>query len=391
MKYLLRAEKVLTGKRGEVIDRGAVLVEGDKIVRIGTQRDIGEPKDADVNVIDFRDSTLMPGMIDAHVHLGFDGSEDPVAHMKEADDHQLLVTMLYNARLLLKSGVTTARELGARGFLDVTVREAIDAGKALGPNLLVSNRPITTTGGHCWFMGCECDDATAIKKAVRTHVKAGADVIKIMLTGGFMTKGSAPWYCQFSLDEMKTAAYEAHRLDKKISVHAHGTVGIEYAVEADVDTIEHCSWVAPGNQHDYQEETAVRIAEKGIYVCLTTNSLWKQFPDDHKRFATIRRMRELGVKLIAGTDAGITTVKHDQYVAGLEVMKKFGMSNDEIIEAATIAAAEGCGIDHLTGSLAPQKQADIIAVKGDPLADLSALWKVVWVMRKGTVPDFAWI
>jgi imidazolonepropionase-like amidohydrolase len=389
MKYLLRADKVLTGKRGEFIDKGAVLVEGEKIVRVGTQQEIGEAKEPGVKVLDFRDCTLMPGMIDAHVHLGFDGSEDPVAHMKAADDRQLLVTMLHNARLLLKSGVTTARELGARGFLDLAVRDAIHAGLALGPNLLVSNRPITSTGGHCWFMGCECDSVTDVKRAVRTHVKAGADLIKVMLTGGFMTKGSAPWYCQFSLDEMKAAAYEAHRLDKKISVHAHGTVGIDYAVEADVDTIEHCSWVMPGNRIHYKEETALRIAEKGIYVCLTTNVAWGRFAMSQERFDAIRRMRELGVKFIAGTDAGINLVPHDKYVAGLEVMQKFGMTNEEIIESATILAAEGCGIDHLTGSLEPDKQADIIAVQGDPLADLSALWNVKFVMRKGTIPDFS--
>jgi imidazolonepropionase-like amidohydrolase len=390
MNYLLKSKKVITGKRGEVFHNGAILVEGNKIVKAGTQHDVGTQFENKMEVIDFGDSTLMPGMIDCHVHLGFDGSSDPVAHMKASDDNQLLITMLYNARLLLKSGVTTARELGARNFLDLVVKESIEAGTAYGPNLLVSNRPLTTTGGHCWFMGCECDDQTEIKKAVRGHVKAGADLIKIMLTGGFMTKGSAPWYNQFNLDEMKTAAYEAHRLDKMISVHAHGTVGIQYAVEADVDTIEHCSWVSSASSFTYDHETSEKIVDKGIYVCLTTNVNWKNFATA-ERYDRIRQMKKLGMKFIAGTDAGINNTPHDQYVGGLEALKEIGMTNEEIIESATVLAAEGCGIEKITGSISPEKRADIIVVKGDPLQDLSALWNVEWVMRNGKVPDLAFV
>lgn len=387
MKYLLKSDHVITGVPGEVIRKGAVLVDRDKIVQIGSQTEMGLYDRPDVNVLDFKESTLMPGMIDCHVHLGFDGSADPVGHMKAADDRQLLVTMLYNARQLLRAGVTTARELGARGYLDLVVKEAIETGQAAGPNLLVSNRPITTTGGHCWFMGCECDDTTSIKRAVRDHAKAGADLIKIMLTGGFMTKGSAPWYCQFSLEEVQAAAYEAHRLDKKISVHAHGTQGIKYAVEAQVDTIEHCSWVSSFNTYDYSRETAEQIVDQNIYVCLTTNVLWGTIRDAEGRFERIRDMRRLGMKFIAGTDAGINNTPHDKYVAGLEVFKHFGMTNEEIIESATILAAEACGIKEIAGSLEAGKRADIIAVKGDPLVDISSLWNVEWVMRGGKVPD----
>jgi imidazolonepropionase-like amidohydrolase len=246
--------------------------------------------------------TLMPGMIDSHVHLGFDGSEDHVTHMKQSSNEQLLVTMLYNAKQLLKSGVTTAREMGARGYLDLVVKEAIASGTAIGPNLLVSNRPITTTGGHCWFMGCECDDATQIRRAVREHVKMGADFIKIMLTGGFMTKGSAPWYTQFDQYEMETAAYEAHRLEKKIAVHAHGTPGILSATKAGVDTIEHCSWVT-ATGFDYNQECVEHIVEKGMHVCLTTNIGWRRIGKLEERLQNIGRMRNTGMKFIAGTDA----------------------------------------------------------------------------------------
>ena len=387
MDYFLKSSLVLTGHSGEVISNGAVIVQGGNIVKVGSQQELEVLMEPSMEVIDFKDMTLMPGMIDCHVHLGFDGSEDPVAHMKQSTDEQLLVTMLYNARLLLKSGVTTARELGARSFLDLVVKEAIHAGTAIGPNLLVSNRPITTTGGHCWFMGCECDDAVQIKHAVREHHKAGADLIKIMLTGGFMTKGSAPWYTQFNDHEMETAAYEAHRLDKKIAVHAHGTPGILSATRAGVDTIEHCSWVTPTG-FEYNHECAEQIVEKGIYVCLTTNIGWRQIRMREQRFRNIKRMKELGMKFIAGTDAGINFVPHDKYVAGLEAMYDIGMTRAEIIESATIVAAEALGIADETGSITPGKRADLIAVKGNPLEDLAHLWSVAWVMRDGKVPDF---
>jgi imidazolonepropionase-like amidohydrolase len=392
MKYLLKADSVLTGKRGEVIrDGGAVLVEDEKIVWIGAQAQFDQPLDSGTEVIDFGVMTLMPGMIDCHVHLGFDGSADPVAHMKQSSDVQLLVTMLYNARLLLKSGVTTAREMGARGYLDLVVKEAVLAGTAPGPNLIVCNRPITTTGGHCWFMGCECDDVTQVRRAVREHAKAGADFMKIMLTGGFMTKGSAPWYTQFDQYEMDAVAYEAHRLDKKIAVHAHGTPGIISATKAGVDTIEHCSWVTSSG-FEYDQECAEKIVAQGIHVCLTTNIAWStRITQREERFHNIRRMRELGMTFIAGTDAGINFVPHDKYVAGLETLRDIGLTNEEIIESATIVAAEGCGLEKVTGSLTTGKRADIIAIKGDPLADISALWNVGWVMRAGTVPDFAMV
>lgn len=390
MKYLLKAERVLSGRKGEVIKNGAVLVDGESIVSVGSADVVGSHIDPNVKVIDFGERTLMPGMIDCHVHLGFDGSADPVTRMKKSTDEQLLVLMLYNARLLLRSGVTTAREMGARSFLDLVVKEAIEEGTAVGPNLLVSNRPITSTGGHCWFMGCECDDTVAVKRAVRDHVKAGADFIKIMHTGGFMTKGSAPWYNQFDRKELETATYESHRLDKKIAVHAHGAVGIKDAVDVGVDTIEHCSWVTSSG-YDYSEEAAEKIVEKGIHICLTTNVGWGRMSGQwlEERLQNISRMKALGMKFIAGTDAGINLVPHDKYVGGLEALQMVGLSNEEIIESATIIAAEACGIDQTVGTLAPGMRADIIAVDGNPLSNISDLWNVDWVMRAGTVPDFA--
>lgn len=387
--YVLKARRVLTGRKGEVIDNGAVVIDGDKIVEVGPANSLTTRLPESVKVEDFGDMTLMPGMIDCHVHLGFDGSANPVANMKAMSDAQLLVTMIYNAGQLLRAGVTTAREMGARSYLDLVVKEAIEVGTAVGPNLLVSNRPLTTSAGHCWFMGCECDDSVAVRKSVREHHKAGADLIKIMLTGGFMTQGSAPWYNQFSMAELETATYEAHRLDKKIAVHAHGTVGIRNAVKAGVDTIEHCSWVTSNNGVEYDDHTAHEIVEKGIYVCLTTNVHWKSFDPVRResRLKNIRRMRELGMKFAAGTDAGINLVPHDKYVDGLEALGDVGLTNAEVIESATVVAAQACGIEDQSGALEVGKRADVLVVAGNPLEDIAHLRNVRFVMRAGKVPD----
>lgn len=376
------------GFPGETIENGAVLVKGDSIIAVGEYEEVVLLKDTTTEIIDLADATLMPGLIDAHVHLGFDGSKDPVAAMRNATDHQLLTQMIYNAKTLLQSGVTTARELGARSYLDLVVKEAIEKGFAEGPSLLVSNRPITTTGGHCWYMGCECDDAIQVRKAVREHAKAGADLIKIMATGGALTKGSSPWEARFTLEEMLAATDEAHKLGLKVASHAHGTPGIKTSIEAAVDTIEHCSWFTE-NGIQYDEELTRRLVEKGIYVCPTTNISWKI---DRKRITEripqLKRMHEMGVKFIVGTDAGIPHVTHDKYVDGLEVLQYTGMTNVEILESATSLAAEALGISDVTGTIQIGKRADLIAIKGDPLSDLAVLRNIRFIMGKGKIPSF---
>ena len=268
---LLTPDRVITGAAHEVIEGGAVLVDGSGILAVGPAAQVtSRPEAAGASVRDLSGQTLLPGLIDCHVHLGFDASEAPVAHMMAASDHQLLVEMLRNARRLLAAGVTTARELGARGLLDLVVQEAIEEGKAPGPRLLVSNQPITVTGGHCWFMGCERDDHDGLRRAVREHHKAGAQVIKVMATGGFMTAGSAPWHAQFGPDELRVIVEEARRLGKRVAAHAHGLTGIRNSVAAGVDTIEHCSWAAETGEN-FDEEVAAAIVDKGIFVCPTAN------------------------------------------------------------------------------------------------------------------------
>src|SRR6516225_9766141 len=268
MPEVLSAPRVITG--ATTVTDGAVVV-GDRAVDWVGPAAALPAEYAVLARADYPDSTIMPGLIDSHVHLGLDGGPRPVARMRAETDEQQLILMLRNARDLLGVGVTTARNLGSRAYLDVVVREAIAAGLARGPRLVVAGPPVTVTGGHCWFMGGEADSEDDLRRIVRTHHKHGADLIKVMSTGGFMTGGSAPWYAQFSTEQLAVIVAEARRLDKPVAAHVHGIEGIRRAVAAGVTTLEHCSFVTETNERRFDEALAATIAEREIFVCPTMN------------------------------------------------------------------------------------------------------------------------
>jgi imidazolonepropionase-like amidohydrolase len=384
---LYTAGALLTDANAEIVRNGGVLVDGSRIVAAGPLDSLeGGPATA-AQVIDVGDVTLMPGLVDAHVHLGFDGGPGPIARMKSETDAQQLILMLRSARELLGAGVTTARDLGARSFLDIAVRDAIASGVADGPRLLAAARPLTPTGGHCWFMGAECDTPDELRRMVRLHHKMGADVIKVMSTGGFMTEGTTPSAAQFSPEEMGALVAEAHRLGKRVAAHAHGREGITQAVAARVDTIEHCSFAGPDRQYgsDFDPALADDIAAAGIYVCPTMNvhaqTLRDRFGDALEK--VIMGLYSRGVQIIAGTDAGIDNCPHGAYVCGLEGLAEAGMPTAAVLDAATMLAARALGVDDRTGSITPGKDADLIAVRGDPLTDISALHRIELVVARG--------
>jgi imidazolonepropionase-like amidohydrolase len=385
---VLTAQLVVTGD--EALTDGAVVV-GDTTVEWAGKAAELPARYAGLPRTGYPRSTIMPGLIDCHVHLGFDGGSDPVARMRGETDEQQLVLMLRSARDLLGIGVTTARDLGGRGYLGVVVRDAIAAGLARGPRLVVAASPITVTGGHCWFMGGEADGEDELRKMVRRHHKRGADLIKVMSTGGFMTTGSAPWYAQFTSGQLKVIVEEASRVDMPVAAHAHGIEGIGRAVDAGVSTLEHCSFVTETNERTFSESLAAEISARGIYVCPTVSS---SAPFVAKLTGVVvgknlKAMSDMGVRIIAGTDAGIDNTPHHQFVGGLEYLVSLGFRAQEVLAMATTQAAAALGLEAVTGRLAPGYEADIIVVDGNPIADISALGTLRRVIARGRdyVPD----
>lgn len=382
MPEVLSASRVMTGD--ETVDNGAVVI-GDRTVDWAGPAEALPAEYVAMPRTDYPGSTILSGLIDSHVHLGFDGGPDPAARMRGETDEQQLVLMLRSARELLGVGVTTARDLGARAYLNVVVRDAIAAGLARGPRMIVAARPITVTGGHCWFMGAEADSEDDLRRMVRTHHKRGADLIKVMSTGGFMTTGSAPWHAQFTTAQLAVIVEEAARVDKPVAAHAHGIEGIRRAVDAGVSTLEHCSFVTETNERRFDERLAARIAERKIFVCPTINvnapyvvKLTGINVGQH-----VKPMHEMGVRIIAGTDAGVDNTPHHQYVGGLEFLVSLGFRPGEVLAMATTEAAAALGVGAITGRLAAGYDADLIVVDGDPRTDIAVLGKLRRVIARG--------
>jgi len=388
MPEVLTAPRVMTGDH--TVTYGAVVIGENSIDWVGASVEL-PAEYAGLPRTDYPGCTITPGLIDCHVHLGFDGGPQPAARMRGETDAQQLMLMLRNARDLLGVGVTTARDLGGRAYLGLTVRDAIASDLARGPRLVVAASPITVTGGHCWFMGGEADSDDDLRRLVRTHHKHGADLIKVMSTGGFMTPGSAPWYAQFSTDQLAVIVEEARRVGKPVAAHAHGIEGIRRAVQAGVTTLEHCSFVTETNERRFSEHLAADIAEKGVFVCPTVNvnapyvaRLTGIVVGQH-----LVAMHEMGVRIIAGTDAGIDNTPHHQYVGGLEFLVVLGFRPEQVVSMATTFAAAALGVEDITGRLAPGYEADLLVVAGDPRTDISALGRLRRVIARGRdyVPD----
>ncbi|MER6516694.1 amidohydrolase family protein [Streptomyces sp. NPDC001553] len=384
---LITAGRILTGDT-DVTD-GAVLVRDGIITAVGPRADVeaqagsGEPRQ------DFPDSTLLPGLIDAHVHLVFDASADPVATMQEASDEDLLEGMRKRADQLLATGVTTARDLGDRGGLALRLAQEIAAGTATGPRIIGAGAPLTPPGGHCWFLGGEVSTADEARALVRRNVADGAKVVKVMAGGGGLTKGGAPsWKSQFGAEELAVVVEEAHQAGLKVAAHAHGTDAITDAVAAGVDTIEHCTWMTEDG-FDLREDVLAQIVEKGIYVCPAVSPHWRMLPrffGEEKAaamFALVQRMAESGARLIAGTDAGVQRAGFDGIVGALGFYEHLGVSRDRILAMATTEAAAALGVGDQTGRIAPGYSADLLLVDGNPLEDLSALSAVHAVFTNG--------
>lgn len=390
------AARVFDATGAPVIEQGFVQVEDGHIARVGKASDLGS---AASSATDLGDVTLLPGLVNTHTHLTFSADADVLENALHDSHEMKVIRAVKNARLALHSGVTTIRDCGSSNPIVFAMREASAEGLIDAPHVWASGEVITSTGGHCYFFGIECDSAEDIRRAVRRQVKAGADFIKVMATGGGITPNTFPANAQFTRDEMMALTEDARRLHRRVAAHCHGTPGIRNAIDAEVTTIEHCSFMTPDGV-EYEAPLAQAVADKGIYVCptISTGERMRQkllaegqeLPERWrnsvpKRRDNLRRMYDLGVKFIAGSDAGVGFVPFDDFQLDLEMLvEHVGMPNNEAIMSATSVAAEAIGSDEF-GTLEAGKRADMIAVHGNPLHDIGALRDIRMVMKSGAV------
>ena len=331
---------------------------------------------------------LVPGLTDAHIHLELDPSDKQPPAFDAPRDRQ---AMAQRAATMVKAGITTARDLGGGARAEFEIRDRINAGELIGPRLLCAGQPVTSVGGHCHFWGGEAADLDQAKAVLTQQVEAGADLCKIMATGGRFTPNSSPSKAQFELSFMQALVAAANAAGLRVAAHCHGSEGIHHATHAGVTTIEHCSWVGDDGKwaSDYLPEVAIEMAQRGVWVSPTVNAGWQRFIDSNSGMIEKFRgafddMRAKGVKLIASTDAGIPGVPHDKLPEALDVFRQIaGLSPLETLQSATANAADALGLSEVTGRIQPGLAADLLLLDSNPLEDLTALQRPLAIWARG--------
>ncbi len=390
---MISAGQVLLGPARERVRDGGVLIDGDVITAVGSRAELESRLRPGAIRVDRPEGTILPGLINAHVHLAFAPGTDHEHRLRTIGDGDLSVSMARHTRELLDGGVTTARDLGDRGRLSLTLRDAIAAGDVVGPRLLAAGTPLTPPGGHCWFLGGEVDRdmagrGSALRERVRELVAAGVDVIKVMGSGGQITaSGASMWERQFDSGELCEVVDEANRAGLPVAVHAHGTDSIADAVAAGVGTVEHCSWMSGAGESDFRTEVAAAMATAGVVACSGSTGNAQALADRvgperiAELFGRLRWMADHGVGVILGSDAGLS--RFDDYGVVLRNWSDWGFDAEEVIDMATVDAAQALGLGAVTGRLRPGFAADLVLVDGDPLTDLGALTRVDAVLAQG--------
>jgi imidazolonepropionase-like amidohydrolase len=383
------AGKLILGPAHHIIEDGGVLIVGDTIRAVGEAARIEQLARAETTRIEYPRATMLPGLIDCHVHLCFDSSTTPFTTLDNAGPSALRRMMDEHAQQLLHSGVTTARDLGDRDGLAALLREDIARGATDGPTLLSAGTPLTCPGGHCAFLGGEVSTHAEINDQIRRNKAAGADLVKVMASGGALTPTGPPmWAAQFTAAQLAHIVATAHGQQLPVAAHAHGTATIADCVAAGVSTIEHCSWRTE-KRLAYDPDIARLMVERGVSVCRCVSGDWRLFLDQLGANAeplvdSILAMRQTGVRLIAGTDAGVPGATFTDYAGMLSFFTEIGFSHTEVLDMATTHPAAALGL-HNVGSIRPGYRADILLVEGDPTVTLDALRRPIMVVAAGRV------
>lgn len=378
---------------GQAIERATVIVRSGKIHAAGPSRAVSIPRGA--TRIDGRGLTLLPGLIDCHVHLCLGAEPDVVQAIEQETPTETLLKSSQMARQTLEAGVTTVRDVGSRDHSIFALKRSIDKGLTAGPRIVGAGLAICMIGGHARFIGQEVEGVEQVRKVVQAQIAAGAQVIKVIASGGVLTPGTSPDQAQLTLDELQAAVDEAKRAGLKVAAHAHGASGMKNAVRAGAHSIEHATLM--------DEESAALMNEQAVYMVPTLSALATTaacrrgcgIPDSaldkakamtKRHQASFKQAHRRGLLIAMGTDAGTPFNYHGDNAQELERMVTFGMSPMEAILASTSSAARLIGIQDIVGTIERGKEADLILIDGNPLRKIELLrdrGRIVGVMRSG--------
>lgn len=359
--------------------RGNMVVEGERILAVGK----GGPRPDQAGVkVSLDGKALLPGMIDCHVHLRYDGDADPAGQAAADDVVTTGIRCYCNACRNLANGITTIRDCGCSYGAEFSLRRMAQEGLVTTPRLVLSGKFICMTGGHGWNTGLEADGPDEVRKAARSQLKLGADNIKLIATGGIMTPGTEIGAPQLSIEEMRAAVEEAHRAGKISAAHAHGATGVKNAIRAGVDSIEHGYLMDDECIELFLEHGTFLVATSTAVRNVVTYGTEAGIPADLVEKAkraidchvdSFRKAYKAGVKLAMGTDSGVPYTRHGNNLDELVHLVEMGLSPMEAIEVSTMNSARLLRLDGMIGSLEAGKLADFLIVDGNPLEDIAVL------------------
>ena len=397
-RFAVRAERLIDGRAAAARGPVWVVVSGDTIEAVRTSAPAG------LEVTDLGRATLLPGLTDCHTHLMSTPGLPRLQSMFQRSSARDAISGVNNARATLMAGFTTVRDVGGAGYVDVALRDAIDEGEIEGPRMQVATLPLSMTGGHgdpmnsidpSWCSTAPsgvADGVDEVRKQVRSDIQHGADLIKILATGGVLSARDNPRHTTYTREEMRAAVDEAKRLDRFVAAHTHGKEGIIWASEAGVRSVEHAS---------YLDAEAARVLRRNgtyyvptLYVVEPIFAAGNPLKISDESLAKAREVRgsmhqafrialKEGVRIAFGSDAGV--FPHGTQSREFKLYVDEGMSPMQAIQSATRTAAECMGWEKRTGTVETGRLADLIAVSGDPLADITELERVKWVMKGGRV------
>lgn len=376
--------------------RHSVVLDGQCIQWIGPAEAVDRSQTYD-REIDASGKYVMPGLIDGHIHVCWNGYENPVKLVRENDRDKLAIEGVRTLRTILESGTTTVRDIGGHDYLEMSLRRAVEAGTIPGPRMKVAGRIICMTGGHAYFIAREADGPDEIRKATREQLKKGADIIKLMATGGAATPGQDVQASQLSAEELKAAADEAHKMGKTAAAHAHGIGGIRNCIEAGLDAIEHCSFLC------LDKDAARRMADRGIWFVATLgvgegprggklDALGEDFlrraaPLKDALKKSIPLAMELGIPMASGSDAGGNefTPHGDSMPTELGELVAHGLSTMEALCIVTRNNAKLLGMAQDIGTVEVGKLADLLILRDNPVSDVGNVRSIDYVFKGGQV------